>query len=244
VRGRTSWRRSKTIGADRKRSRTVSRRRPTVRGLSQSGLNCTRTGHDRWPSGRGAMRIGIERSRTVRAARAGSHPRRHGPRRRRHDLMRSGPAADGRGRDTDLLVRIRAAAYAPVPDPTGAGPCRAGSMLRSTGVGRSWIPLRLSRTGNERSARPGSLPYRLRAHAYEHRLSQIGDRACSHSAVRVRKGSEAVRPVGESIATRRQSRRGGVRAMRRPRFSRSRQLLPLRIHCRLSAASPVRAHDS
>jgi len=180
----------------------------------------------------------------VRAARAGSHRRRNGLRRRRHDLMRSRPAADGRGRDTDLLVRIRAAAYAPVPDPTGAGPCRAGSMPRSTGVGRAWTPLRLSRTGNEPCARPRSLPYRLRAHAYEDRLSQIGDRACSHGAVRVGAGSEAVRPVGESIPTRRQPRRGGVRAVRRPRFSRSRQLLPLRIHCRLSAASPVRAHDS
>lgn len=110
--GRASWRRSKTIGADGKRSHTGHRRLPTVHGLSQTGLNCTRTGHDRWRNGRGEVRIGIERSRT-----GSSRPRRFaapadGPRRRRHDLTRSCPAADGRGRDTDLLERIRAAAYA------------------------------------------------------------------------------------------------------------------------------------
>jgi len=129
--GRASWRRSKTIGANGKLWRTGRRRLPTVHRLSQTGLNCTRTGHDRRRNGRGATRIGIERSRT-----GSSRPRRFaapadGPRRRRHDLTRSCPAADGHERDTVLLERIRAAPCASRTElgRCGSVPCQLDALV-------------------------------------------------------------------------------------------------------------------
>jgi len=115
----------------------------------------------------------------VRAARAGSRRRRMVP----DDVVttsraraRPQTATNATRSCSNGSERLRAHR---VPSSAGAGACRASSMLWSTGVGRASMPLRLSRTGNERCARPRSLSYRLRSQTFDDRLSQIGDRGCS-----------------------------------------------------------------